>query len=57
MKMKSVLAACVFGYAIAGSALAADLKFKPGEGPFNWANFEELKKVDLKGETLTVFGP
>lgn len=36
---------------------AAELKYKPGEGPFNWANFEDLKKVDLKGETLTIFGP
>ncbi len=36
----------------------AELKFKPGEDPrFDWANFEELKKVDLKGETLTIFGP
>jgi hypothetical protein len=34
---------------------SAELKFKPGEDPkFNWANFEELKKTDLKGETLTV---
>ena len=24
---------------------------------FHWANFDELKKVDLKGETLTIFGP
>ena len=36
----------------------AELKFKPGEDArFHWANFEDLKKVDLKGETLTVFGP
>jgi alpha-glucoside transport system substrate-binding protein len=57
MKLKTVLMACVFGFAMASAATAADLKYKPGEGPFNWANFEELKKVDLKGETLTVFGP
>ncbi|WP_416798010.1 ABC transporter substrate-binding protein [Ciceribacter azotifigens] len=43
----------------AASALAADLKFKPGEdSKFNWASFEEFKKGhDLKGETLTIFGP
>lgn len=36
----------------------AELKFKPGEDQkFHWANFDELKKVDLKGETLTIFGP
>jgi alpha-glucoside transport system substrate-binding protein len=40
------------------SPAMAELKFKPGEDTrFSWANFEELKKVDLKGETLTVFGP
>jgi alpha-glucoside transport system substrate-binding protein len=36
----------------------AELKFKPGEDPkFHWANYDDLKKVDLKGETLTIFGP
>ncbi len=41
------------------SAGAADLKFKPGEdSKFNWASLEEFKKGhDLKGETLTIFGP
>ena len=39
-------------------ALAADLKFAPGEDKrFNWADYDALKSVDLKGETLTVFGP
>ncbi|MCA1370911.1 carbohydrate ABC transporter substrate-binding protein [Bradyrhizobium sp. BRP14] len=44
---------------LAGSAGAADLKFKPGEdSKFNWASFEEFKKGhDLKGQTLTIFGP
>lgn len=57
MKLKTVLAACVFGVLSANNALAADLKYKPGEGPFTWANLDDLKKVDLKGETLTIFGP
>jgi alpha-glucoside transport system substrate-binding protein len=36
----------------------AELKYKPGEdAKFTWANLDELKKVDLKGETLTIFGP
>ncbi|RYC10271.1 ABC transporter substrate-binding protein [Ciceribacter ferrooxidans] len=41
------------------SAGAAELKFKPGEdSKFNWASLEEFKKGhDLKGETLTIFGP
>src|SRR4051794_39491800 len=37
---------------------SAELKFKPGEDPrFHWQNYDDLKKVDLKGQTLTVFGP
>ena len=37
---------------------SAELKFKPGEDArFHWDNLDELKKVDLKGETLSVFGP
>ncbi len=57
--MKKML---LLGAAFATLALSlpaqAELKFKPGEDPrFNWANYEELKKVDLKGETLTIFGP
>jgi alpha-glucoside transport system substrate-binding protein len=33
-------------------------RIRPGEdAKFNWANFEDLKKVDLKGETLAIFGP
>ncbi|MCX7347098.1 MAG: ABC transporter substrate-binding protein [Alphaproteobacteria bacterium] len=43
---------------LAAPALAADLKFAPGEDKrFNWADYDALKSVDLKGETLTVFGP
>ncbi|TWA19966.1 maltose-binding protein /trehalose-binding protein /sucrose-binding protein [Sinorhizobium medicae] len=44
---------------LAGAAGAADLKFKPGEdSKFNWASLEEFKKGhDLKGQTLTIFGP
>jgi alpha-glucoside transport system substrate-binding protein len=57
--MKNVLK---LGVALAVISIAApasaELKYKPGEDArFNWANFEELKKVDLKGEVLTIFGP
>ena len=57
--MKKML---LLGVAFATFALNApahaELKFKPGEDKrFNWANYEDLKKVDLKGETLTIFGP
>ena len=52
----------LLGVALATLALcapaSAELKFKPGEDArFNWADFDALKKVDLKGETLTIFGP
>ena len=57
--MKKML---LLGAAFATLALSlpaqAELKFKPGEDKrFNWQNYEDLKKVDLKGETLTIFGP
>ena len=57
--MKAILAAGVALTALAFAAPAsAELKFKPGEDSrFNWANYEELDKVDLSGQTLTVFGP
>lgn len=57
--MKKMLLASVALAALVLSAPAqADLKFKPGEdGRFHWDNYEALKKVDLKGETLTIFGP
>jgi alpha-glucoside transport system substrate-binding protein len=52
----------LLGVALATLALSApasaELKFKPGEDKrFHWENLDELKKVDLKGETLTIFGP
>lgn len=58
--MRKILAAgvalCALGFAV--SVHAADLKFKPGEDSrFHWDNWDALQKVDLKGETLTVFGP
>ena len=50
------------GVALSALALSApayaELKFAPGEDArFTWQNFEDLKNVDLKGETLTIFGP
>lgn len=41
----------------AGGASAADLKYAPGEGDFNWESYEALKSMDLSGEQVTVFGP
>ena len=50
------------GVALSALALgwpaAAELKFEPGkDASFTWANYDDLKKVDLKGETLSIFGP
>ena len=57
MKKYLLLGAAFFVTALTAPA-SAELKFPPGEDPkFNWANYEELKKVDLKGETLSIFGP
>ena len=57
--MKKLILLGVAGTALMmASPALAELKFKPGEDTrFNWANLDELKKVDLKGETLTIFGP
>ncbi|ORT48705.1 alpha-glucoside ABC transporter substrate-binding protein [Vibrio sp. qd031] len=57
--MKSTLLSTAVALAIAStSTFAADLMFAPGEDDrFNWQSFEELKAMDLKGETITVFGP
>lgn len=56
MKIRLTLGAAALALALTSPALA-ELKYKPGEGPFNWGDFETLKGVDLKGETLTIFGP
>ena len=42
--MKSRLMACAAGLALGvgfgmSAAIAADLKFAPGEGPFNWDSY------------------
>lgn len=57
--MKKLLLAAAATMVFGTVSQAADtLKFTPGEDArFNWASYEELKKTDLKGETLKVFGP
>ncbi len=55
---KSALIASATAAVVASASVsAADLPFAPGEGDFNWASYEELKKTDLTGEKVTVFGP
>lgn len=57
--MKHMLYAGVAAVALSASAASAagHLVFTPGEGDFNWASYEALKKTQLKGEQVTVFGP
>jgi alpha-glucoside transport system substrate-binding protein len=44
---------------LTGFAQAAELKFEPGQdSKFNWKSYDDFKAShDLKGQTLTVFGP
>ena len=57
MKIRLALGIAALALAFTTPAMA-ELKFKPGEDArFNWADYDQLKKVDLKGETLTIFGP
>jgi alpha-glucoside transport system substrate-binding protein len=57
MKKLLMISAAVAALSM-GAAQAADLKFAPGEGAFNWASYEEFKAShDLNGEQVTVFGP
>ena len=57
MKKTLLLGAAFAALAFAAPA-SAELKFPPGEdAKFHWDNFEALKQVDLKGETLSIFGP
>jgi alpha-glucoside transport system substrate-binding protein len=45
---------------VSGAASAADLKFAPGQdAKFNWKSYDDFKAAhaDLKGQTLTIFGP
>jgi alpha-glucoside transport system substrate-binding protein len=56
--MKTTILATAITLAVSTTAFSADLKFQPGsDSRFNWESYEQLKKVDLKGETLTIFGP
>lgn len=55
---KSLLSAAIALTLSATYAQANDLIFTPGEDArFNWASFEAMKSTNLKGETVSVFGP
>ncbi len=57
---KTLLATAASIVLLSGSAIATDLKFAPGQdAKFNWKSYEDFKAAhaDLKGQTLTIFGP
>ncbi|CUX21173.1 MULTISPECIES: ABC transporter substrate-binding protein [Agrobacterium] len=57
---KTLLATAASMLLLSGAAFAADLKFAPGgDAKFNWKSYEDFKAAhaDLKGQTLTIFGP
>lgn len=57
---KTLLATAASMVLLSGAAFAADLKFAPGQdAKFNWKSYEDFKAAhaDLKGQTLTIFGP
>ena len=57
---KTLLATAAIMASLSGAAFAADLKFAPGQdAKFNWKSYEDFKAAhaDLKGQTLTIFGP
>ncbi len=57
MKFHLTLGVAALALTLASPAFA-ELKFEPGkDARFHWADLDALKKIDLKGETLTIFGP
>jgi len=57
--MKNTLLTSAIAVAIfSSSVMAASLKYAPGDdNRFNWPSYEYLKKVDLKGDVVTIRGP
>lgn len=55
--MKFLPHAVMAGCLLAGTASADELKYPPGaDSKFSWDSYEDLKSMNLKGETLNVFG-
>jgi alpha-glucoside transport system substrate-binding protein len=57
--MKKTLLCSVAAFAVTGTgALAADLPFAIGEGPFDWDSYTAFADAtDLTGQTVTITGP
>lgn len=57
--MKSKLFASAAALALlSGAAVAQDLKFPVGEGPFNWDSYKAFDEAyNLDGQTIKMFGP
>ena len=56
--MKTLYTSAAVLALLAGSAAAQDLKFAPGaDARFNWASYDALKSVDLRGQSVSILGP
>jgi alpha-glucoside transport system substrate-binding protein len=57
--MKKILATGIMALALSTSGAFADghENITVGSGPYNWAEAEKFKSMDIKGEKITVFGP
>jgi alpha-glucoside transport system substrate-binding protein len=56
MKYTLVAGAAALALTAGAATAAGHLPFAPGDGDFSWDSYEALKKSDLKGEVITVFG-
>lgn len=54
---KKTLAVAITSVAVASGAMAQDLHFEIGEGPFSWEWYDEFDSMDLSGQTVTIAGP
>ncbi|TGG91346.1 carbohydrate ABC transporter substrate-binding protein [Natronospirillum operosum] len=57
MIKKRTLAVAIASAALASGAMAQNLHFPVGEGPFSWEWMDEFSTMDLSGQTVTVAGP
>ncbi|WP_428244203.1 ABC transporter substrate-binding protein [Gynuella sp.] len=57
LKKITLATAVALAAATATGAVAADLKFEKGKGPFHWEDLKKFENIDLSGKTISVFGP
>lgn len=57
MKKRMYLGAAAVALMATAAHAGGHMMFAPGVGDFNWDSYEALKKTQLNGEQVTVFGP